>query len=568
MKRIIIIISLFFLFRISPVFSQCSGGLLYATFDVSGVCSFENPITIDNKILTGYYILYTNLTIGSSITFTATSGCMTVHETDQNGDVITYGSGSVTFTATTSTIAVVYSDGCGSCTATSPAEITTTMKMTIPVSEQNCEGASLICSAATINGNSSGAGCDEMEAPYEELDYEGSLCEKTANWPAVNTPAWNTDYNVALAACEATNGSGNCIFIGTDLGTNCTGSRYKILYRFYIIDNMINSGCQVSGEVQSSWYYMHVDPSSPANASLTMDIVPSNETDDYDFSIWGPFTDATAAANCPPTTPPIRCSYAGGSFLTGSGSTLHNTGLNATATDTEEGAYGDGYLEELTTNPGDVYILMVNNFSATTSPYTINWGGSTTLGCQQVILPVELTQFSGNYENRRNHLTWTTASETSNEYFELERSVDGINWDKIGKVAGAGNSSSTRTYDFFDDDFQMKINYYRLSQIDFNNKRTTFDPISIDNSKVTQNSLLLIPNPVKNSVTLNFSVPVSAEYQIKILDVMGNVLYLSTDNLSEGNQAITINTSDFSNGIYHVEITSPKIFLTAKLLKQ
>jgi hypothetical protein len=95
-------------------------------------------------------------------------------------------------------------------------------------------------------------------------------------------------------------------------------------------------------------------------------------------------------------------------------------------------------------------------------------------------LPIELTQFNGYKTNEYNVLNWQTASEHNNSHFLLERSVNS-EFSTITKIEGAGNSSSKLDYSFIDYSAPQTINYYRLTQVDFDGNSKTYDPISIDN---------------------------------------------------------------------------------------
>lgn len=82
-------------------------------------------------------------------------------------------------------------------------------------------------------------------------------------------------------------------------------------------------------------------------------------------------------------------------------------------------------------------------------------------------LPVELMHFGGENKGQMNHLAWITASERINDYFTLERSVNGVDWEKVIDVKGAGTTHETQNYSFEDRGFTMgAVNYYRLSQTD------------------------------------------------------------------------------------------------------
>ena len=98
-------------------------------------------------------------------------------------------------------------------------------------------------------------------------------------------------------------------------------------------------------------------------------------------------------------------------------------------------------------------------------------------------LPIELVEFNGKENGANNLLYWITASEQNNDYFTIERTVDGENWETVSTIMGAGNSQSTLNYSYSDDEYvRGKINYYRLSQTDFDGNGEMFNIVSIDNT--------------------------------------------------------------------------------------
>lgn len=249
-----------------------------------------------------------------------------------------------------------------------------------------------------------------------------------------------------------------------------------------------NSGC-LSSENQSSWYYINVD----TPGTLEMTISPDDANDDYDFAIWGPFTSATAAANCPPSSSPIRCSWSADDGDTGMGDYWgciswhwfwgYCTGSGwITPTDNSEGSGGDKWVAPLNVNSGEVYILLIDNYSTSTQPFDLSWGGTAGLDCTTVPLPVELIDFTVSSHNTYNSIEWSTASERNNDYFIVEHSTDGNIWNHIGEVNGAGNTNSKQNYSIIDLDFPSKINYYRLKQVDYDGTINKHQTISIDNS--------------------------------------------------------------------------------------
>lgn len=236
-----------------------------------------------------------------------------------------------------------------------------------------------------------------------------------------------------------------------------------------------NNGC-LNVEHQSSWYYINVETSG----SLSFRINP-NSNSDYDFAVWGPFTSANAAANCPPISGPVRCSYAQGNG---------NTGIRTGESDNSESQYGDRWVNALNVSANQIYILLIDNYSASGVGYTFdfNWGGNSTtavIGCTPVILPVELSAFSGAFSSGANVLRWTTETENDNDYFQVEWTTDPAadGWEKIDLVDGAGNSESRIDYAMNIYHYERNtINYYRLKQVDMNGQVRTYPSVvSIDN---------------------------------------------------------------------------------------
>ena len=97
-------------------------------------------------------------------------------------------------------------------------------------------------------------------------------------------------------------------------------------------------------------------------------------------------------------------------------------------------------------------------------------------------LPIELISFTGNKSNNTNHLDWAVASERDNDYYTIEKSIDGLKWNNIGSVDGAGTINQNLEYEFIDYSPESVINYYRLSQTDLNGLSTDLKIIAIDNS--------------------------------------------------------------------------------------
>jgi hypothetical protein len=188
-------------------------------------------------------------------------------------------------------------------------------------------------------------------------------------------------------------------------------------------------------------------------------------------------------------------------------------------------------------------------------------------------LPIELLSFEGNYnQNGQVILDWSTASESNNSYFSLERSHDGINFDFIGNIpskAIGGNSVSTLNYSFTDTNPIMNFtSYYRLRQTDFNGQNKISGMVSVDVPAVTITGLSIKPNPASETVQIGFSSFTSGNTTITIVDYIGReVRNISVDS-KEGANTFDISISDLNQGFYFVQVGSGGQVLNGKILRK
>lgn len=270
-----------------------------------------------------------------------------------------------------------------------------------------------------------------------------------------------------------------------------------------------NQGC-LSSEHQSSWYWFQ--PST--TGTFSMAIRPASGVD-YDFAIWGPYNNLT----CPPNTVPLRCSFASG-FSTSFESIQPNpqdyaTGLSATGngngnpvgpTDGSGGDILDGWSSPITVgagNVGDFYIMLIDNFTANATAFTIDltFTAGLTLNCTP--LPIELLSFTVENFDGDNVINWVTASERDNDYFTIEHSIDGYNWNSLIKIDGGGTDNSGNMYEYIDDSYSRVVNYYRLKQTDFDGASEYFNIIAVDNS-LKQKEIYKIYNMMGQEVGLEY----------------------------------------------------------------
>ncbi len=179
--------------------------------------------------------------------------------------------------------------------------------------------------------------------------------------------------------------------------------------------------------------------------------------------------------------------------------------------------------------------------------------------CPALPLPVELISFNAN-ENNNNQVdvTWSTATEINNNYFEEYRSTDATNWEFLERVTGAGNSNMLNNYHVLDPLPANGINYYLLKQIDFNGDVTDFEITSVNVN--SDNQLLVYPNPVENDLTI--AQQSNEPLQYEIINSYGATILRG----ALVNKYSLIQLSHLPSGIYYLKI-SGTVETKLKLIK-
>ena len=123
-----------------------------------------------------------------------------------------------------------------------------------------------------------------------------------------------------------------------------------------------------------------------------------------------------------------------------------------------------------------------------------------------VVLPISLVSFTGHNTVDGNSIEWKTASEVNSDYFTLERGLyrnGSVDWLQLQFINGVGNSNNVNIYGYFDLDYPDDINYYRLSQTDYDGNSVSYDIISIDN-RINGKIISSMVNLLGQSVNENY----------------------------------------------------------------
>lgn len=175
-----------------------------------------------------------------------------------------------------------------------------------------------------------------------------------------------------------------------------------------------------------------------------------------------------------------------------------------------------------------------------------------------VVLPVELISFDASQNGDDIKLEWKTATETNNDYFNVESSLNGFDFEPIADVAGHGNSTSIKNYQLNDTITASKMNegiiYYRLKQIDYN-KNSKFSNIISLNYKSNNliNNVSVYPIPANSSVNVSLHSKKEDNLILILIDMIGQEVYRTNHLINEGKNKIILSLPDLNNGLYFLK---------------
>jgi hypothetical protein len=234
--------------------------------------------------------------------------------------------------------------------------------------------------------------------------------------------------------------------------------------------------------------------------------------------------------------------------ITGIDYDLNLTYVDADITGTEAN------ILELKSNDGGASWLQLGTVDAVTNRISLPAQSSFSIftGGDPVALPVELLSFRGEGIDGKVHLFWSTATEINNDYFEIERSSVATEWELLHRENAVGNSNTTTHYSTIDPNPFNGINYYRLSQTDFDGtKEYVGEVIAIEMSRLGYESYSF-QNGVLN---LYFDAETSTDIDIRLYDALGITLF-SKENLQieSGRLELAIPNIENHQQVFYLQI--------------
>lgn len=185
---------------------------------------------------------------------------------------------------------------------------------------------------------------------------------------------------------------------------------------------------------------------------------------------------------------------------------------------------------------------------------------------EPVPLPIELVYFEGKETLGDVYLEWGVQSQVNNDRFEVQRSLDGRNFETIGSIKGALLSNSYTVYNFIDKNPAKGYNYYRLKQIDINSLFDYSETVAIRIEK--ENNVNVLPTVFNQSITINFSDVSYNNANITIFDASGKAVHQEYISNLNGFATKQLNCENLPGGIYFLTIESEGGISHHKLFKK
>lgn len=448
-----------------------------------------------------------------------------------------------------------------------------------PSPGQDCSTAQSLCSgsnftngvlnlgAGTVaeNGASGWSSCIGSETSSQWYIFTASaagafsLLLEPQNWNAAAETGDDFDwevYNITTSGCTNTATSLACDYSGClgSTGFSATGAAgfpSQVANVDYDADGGGPFGC--SGAPQ--WNATAVNlVAGNTYAVMIQNFTGSTGGVDVTFggtAVMGPNATFTAAVDAAPC---MTATVNRGIYYTGANMTYFWN-------------FGDGFTSTAGLPAAHTY--------ATTGFFTISLTVTDARGCTDTYsvvvnigclpLPIELLTFDAKPVQNTVELKWSTASETNNDYFTIERSRDAVQFSTLAVVGGAGTSLEGNTYSNVDQQPYVGLSYYRLKQTDYDGNSTYSIIKTVEFNNMSSLNFDIVPNPSQSGeFNLHFNRPFEMELDLVIMDVTGKVVY--NEKLIPGNGKVFSLQKELSPGMYMLRIAGTETAITQKLI--
>jgi len=335
-------------------------------------------------------------------------------------------------------------------------------------------------------------------------------------------------------------------------------------YGIYINDNGSNNNDYQHNSIYSSKECMHFTSDSKSSTYIRNNIFYSTSNSSY------------ACVNAGNTSSTfIRSDYnlyytPNGAYVAQEGLTFYNL-AGWQGTDHHDGT-GNGDNNSMVTDPNfqnaaNCQLELLGNYQTGTSIAAVTsdiYGTARaipTIGAweENSTLAVTLVGAKGMCNNGIVKIEWATQSEINNDYFRIERSDDGFDFEVVGTVDGSGNSQLVNAYSFIDESQDLDLSYYRIVQVDYNGGEDVIETMIITCEDINSLEIVeLYPNPTRSDITINIVSPNRDEVMLALYDASGKLIYNDGLSINEGYNLVNIPVDQYRAGVYLIKIINSK----------
>jgi Secretion system C-terminal sorting domain len=187
-----------------------------------------------------------------------------------------------------------------------------------------------------------------------------------------------------------------------------------------------------------------------------------------------------------------------------------------------------------------------------------------------IVLPVKFTSFNAVKKDNDALLTWAVENEDSNtDLYEVERSIDGVTFEKVTTLAKANNTNISNIYNTTDANLSLLKNsgviYYRIKQIDKNGRSTYSEVRTV--KMVDKAGISAFPNPVKDFTTVKIDLLEATDVNIVLVNADGKQILATTMQAQKGVNLKRVDMSNFASGNYTLKASIGDEIKTISVIK-
>lgn len=185
-------------------------------------------------------------------------------------------------------------------------------------------------------------------------------------------------------------------------------------------------------------------------------------------------------------------------------------------------------------------------------------------------LPVKFRDISAVQKGSGINVNWSTSAEYNNQYFQVEKSIDGTNWAPLARVNGAGNSSALAKYSSYDARPVAGYNYYRVKQVDIDGKSDYSSVVRVK-IEIEKTGVSVLTNPFVNNITVDFLSNHNQSVNVRLTDISGKIIAAEKWQIAKGSSRINFEkVANLQRGMYILTVTDSnnEVIYNNKLMKQ